>query len=104
VFATYHINTHFPLLNDLSNEGGFNAVKRPQKTLGKLVYPHPHCSAFFHLDPGVSGMEIITLRDSKPFDVQHVNRTNNGVHDVLIVKVLIEIAIGAPIIVGACPE
>jgi hypothetical protein len=52
----------------------------------------------------MSGMEVIALRDSESFDIENVNRTNHRVHDVLIVKILVEVAVGTPIVMGARPE
>jgi len=104
VLTTHYINIRPSLPQFLSHERGLNTVKRSQKTKGELVYPHPYCGTLFNLEPGMSGMEVIALRDSESFDIENVNRTNHRVHDVLIMKILVEVAVGTPIVMGARPE
>ena len=55
----------------------------------------------FDLDPGVSLVEIVPLGDRDPLHLQDFHRPHHGMDGVFVVKVLIEFASAAMIVVGA---
>jgi hypothetical protein len=90
-----------PLLHDFSHKRHLDPIQGPQKSESEVVYAYPDRGSFFDLDPGVSLVEIVPLGDRDPLHLQDFHRAHHGMDGVFVVKVLIEFASAAIIVVGA---
>jgi hypothetical protein len=89
------------LLHDLAHERRLHSIKRPQETESKVINAYPDRGSLFDLDPGMSIVEIVTLRNLEPLHLQDIHRPYNCVDRVLIIEVLIKLAFAAKVVVGA---
>jgi len=94
-------DVRLPLVHDFSHKRGLDPIERPQKPESEVVQAYPDRGSLFDLDPGMSLMEIVPLGDRDPIHIEDIHRPHHGMDSVFVVKVLIEFASAAIIVVGA---
>jgi hypothetical protein len=101
MFAPADRYPSFPLAHDLSHQRGLDTVKRPQKPESKVVDAYPDGGSFLDLDPGMSVVEIVSLRYRDSLYFQHTHRPHHRMDGVFVIEVLIEFAPAAHVVVRA---
>jgi hypothetical protein len=79
-------------------------IQRSQQAQGEIVQADANHRSFLDFNPGVSLVQIKSVRNFKSFDIQDIHRLNHGVNGKLITEILIEFAIGTLVVMGAAAE
>jgi hypothetical protein len=90
-----------PLMHDLSHERDLDSIKGPQEPKSKVVDAYPDRGSLFDPDPGMSIVEIVTLGNRDPLHLHYIHRPHYCMDGVFVVKVLIEFAPAAIVVMGA---
>jgi len=101
MLSPVHHNMRLPLLHDFSYKRGLNPIEGPQKSESEVVYAYSHRGSLFDPDPGMPLVEIVPLGDRDPLHLQDIHRPHHCMDSVFVVKVLLEFASAATVVVGA---
>jgi hypothetical protein len=104
MLSTGDKDVRFPLLHGFSYQGGFDPIKGPKKPESKVIDADPDGRTLLDLHPGMSLVKIVSLGNRDSLHVQHLHRPHHRVDGVLVVKVLIEFASAASVVVRAYLE
>ena len=76
-------------------------IYRTQQTTAEIIKTETNGSVCFYFHPCVTTMQVVSLWEFKPADIDRFNWLYNSMHGILILKVLIKVTIPAGIIVRA---
>jgi len=88
-------------LYDFSHQRGLDPIKGAQQPESEVIDANPDRGFLFDLDPGMAVVEIVALGDCDSLYLQEIDRPDHGMDGVFIIKVLIEFAPAANVVVGA---
>jgi len=83
---------------------GFDLVQGAKQAQCEIIDTDPYHGFIFHFYPGVTGVQVVSLGNSKAFYIENIHRFYNGVDTVLIEEKLIKFAIPATVFVGTGPK
>jgi len=70
-------DVRLPLVHDFSHKRGLDPIEGPQKPESEVVQAYPDRGSLFDLDPGMSLVEIVPLRDRDPVHLQDIHRPHH---------------------------